>query len=35
MYCSSTRTYEMLGMHDIPNTYADLSSGQGTFNLLS
>ena len=30
MYCSSTRTYEMLGMHDIPNTYGDLSSEQGT-----
>jgi len=35
MYCSSTRAYEMLGMKDTPNTYGDLSSGQGTLNLLS
>jgi hypothetical protein len=35
MYCSSTTTYEMLGMQDIPNTYGDLLSEQGTLNLLS
>jgi hypothetical protein len=35
MYCSSTTTYEMLGMQDIPNTYGDLSSEQGTMHLLS
>jgi len=34
MYCSSTTTYEMLGMKD-PNTYCDVSSRQGTLNLLS
>ena len=37
MYCSSTRTYKMLGMKDTPNTYGDLLSGQGTlifFNLV-
>jgi len=34
MYCSSTTTYEMLGMKDTPNTYVDLSSEQGTMNLL-
>jgi hypothetical protein len=33
MYCSSTTTYEMLGMQDIPNRYGDLSSEQGTMNL--
>jgi len=32
MHCSSTTTYEMT---DIPNTYGDLSSEQGTMNLLS
>ena len=35
MHCSSTTTYEMLGIQDIPNTYGDLSSEQGTMNLLS
>jgi len=25
----------MLGMKDTPNTYGDLSSGQGTLNSLS
>jgi hypothetical protein len=35
MYCSSTTTYEMLGIQDIPNTYGDLSSEQGTMNVLS
>jgi len=29
IYCSSTKTYEVLGMKDTPNTYADLSSKQG------
>ena len=33
MYCSSTTTYEMLGMQGIPNTYGDLSSEQGTMNI--
>jgi hypothetical protein len=35
MYCSSTTTYEMLGVQDIPNTYGDLSSEQGTMNLTA
>ena len=29
IYFSSTKTYEVLGMTDAPNTYADLSSGRG------
>ena len=35
MHCSSTATYEILAMQDIPNTYGGLSSEQGTMNLLS
>jgi hypothetical protein len=34
IYCSSTTTYEMLGMQDIPNTYGDLSSEQGMMNFF-
>ena len=30
---SSIKTYEMLGMKDTPNTYADLSSGKGKIQL--
>ena len=29
IYCSSAKTYEVLGMKDTPNTYADLSSRRG------
>jgi hypothetical protein len=29
IYCSSTKTYEMLGMKDTPNTYDDVSGRQG------
>jgi len=29
MHCSSTKTYEVLGMKDCPNKYADLSSRRG------
>jgi len=29
IYCSSTKTYEVFGMKDTPNMYADLSSKQG------
>jgi len=29
MYCSSTKTYEVLDMKGTPHTYADLSSRQG------
>jgi len=33
MYYSSLPTYEMLGIKDPPNTYGDLSSGQGMVYL--
>ena len=31
--CSSTKTYEVLGIKDIGNTYADLSSRRGMIQL--
>ena len=33
MYCSSTKTYEVLGMKDSLNSYVDLSSGKGKIPL--
>ena len=33
MYCSSTKTYEVLGMKDTLNTYVDLSRGKGKIQL--
>ena len=35
MYYSSLPTYEMLGKKDPPNTYGDLSSGQGMVYVQS